>query len=137
MNQNIIKAHGAHPFGLKWLAKMDGPHADMLMDFGVYRMKKGDAWEEPAGLEKAVLLVYGEVTFEWGEQSHTENRANCFDVPPTALHADRNTSVRVVCRSEEAEINILRTDNEKAFGSKLSPRSMMLRQIRSCSAKRR
>ena len=42
MNENIIKARGAHPFGLKWLARTDGPHADMLMDFGVYRMKKGD-----------------------------------------------------------------------------------------------
>ena len=48
MNENIIKARGAHPFGLKWLARTDGPHADMLMDFGVYRMKKGDVWEETA-----------------------------------------------------------------------------------------
>ena len=48
MNSNIIKARGAHPFGLHWLAQRDGAHADMLMDFGVYRMKKGDVWEEDA-----------------------------------------------------------------------------------------
>ena len=65
MAENIIKARGAHPFGLKWLARMDGAHADMLMDFGVYRMKKGDVWFEDAALEKAALLVYGEVKFEW------------------------------------------------------------------------
>ena len=48
MNDSIIKARGAHPSGLQWLARMDGAHADMLMDFGVYRMKKGDVWEEKA-----------------------------------------------------------------------------------------
>lgn len=119
MNPNIIKAKGAHPFGLKWLARRDGEHADMLMDFGVYRMKKGDVYEETADLEKAVLLVYGEVQFDWAEKTHVENRENCFDVPPTALHADRTCAIRVTCLSDEAEINILRTDNEKAFGNKL------------------
>ncbi|MBQ1861758.1 MAG: 5-deoxy-glucuronate isomerase, partial [Clostridia bacterium] len=109
MNPNIIKANGAHPFGLKWLARRDGEHADMLMDFGVYRMKKGDVYEETADLEKAVLLVYGEVQFDWAEQTHVENRENCFDVPPTALHADRTCAIRVTCLSDEAEINILRT----------------------------
>ena len=119
MNPNIIKARGAHPFGLTWLARMDGAHSDMLMDFGVYRMKKGDVYEEAADLEKAVLLVYGEVSFAWGDQCHTEKRENCFDVPPTALHADRCTGLKVTCLSEEAELNILRTDNPCAFGSRL------------------
>lgn len=119
MGQNIIKARGAHPFGLKWLARMDGDHADMLMDFGVYRMKKGDVWFEDASLEKAALLVYGEVKFEWAGQEHTEYRENCFDVPPTAIHADRATAVKITCLSDEAELNILRTDNEREFGSRL------------------
>ena len=119
MEEKIIKARGAHPFGLKWLAEMNGAHADMLMDFGVYRMKKGDVYEEDTALEKAVLLVYGEVKFEWAEKTHTEFRDNCFDVPPTALHADRATAIRVTCLSEEAELNIMRTDNEREFGSKL------------------
>ena len=119
MNPNIIKARGAHPFGLKWLARRDGAHADMLMDFGVYRMKKGDVFEEAEGLEKAVLLVYGRVRLEGAGEAHEEERANCFDVPPTALHADCAHAVRVTCLSEEAEINILRTDNPAPFGAKL------------------
>ncbi len=119
MEEKIIKARGEHPFGLKWLARMDGAHADMLMDFGVYRMKKGDVWEEDAKLEKAALLVYGEVKFEWDGKEHTESRENCFDVPPTAIHADLATRVKITCLSDEAELNILRTDNERAFGAKL------------------
>ena len=119
MNPNIIKAHGAHPFGLTWLARMDGAHSDMRMDFGVWRMRKGDVYEETAALEKAVLLVYGEVSFEWAGQRHTQSRENCFDVPPTALHAPQDTAIRVTCLSDEAELNILRTDNPRFFDSKL------------------
>ena len=119
MEEKIIKAHGAHPFELKWLSRMDGAHADMLMDFGVYLMKKGDVWFEDAMLEKAALLVYGEVKFEWAGQEHTEYRKNCFDVPPTAIHADRATNLKITCLSEEAELNILRTNNEREFGAKL------------------
>ena len=119
MNENIIKAGGAHPFGLHWLSRMDGSHAEMLMDFGVYRMKQGDVYEECEPLEKAVLLVYGSVSFSWNDQTHEQTRENCFDVPPTALHTDAATSLKIVCLSEEAEINILRTTNPRNFGSKL------------------
>ena len=119
MNPSIRKAHGAHPFGLTWIARMEGEHGDMLMDFGVFRMKKGDVYEDGESLEKAVLLVEGEVSFEWDGKAHTEYRANCFDIPPTALHGDLNTAFRIICLSEEAEINILRTDNPRAFGSKM------------------
>lgn len=119
MDRNIRKARGAHPFGLTWIARMEGEHRDMLMDFGVYRMKKGDVYEDGEALEKAVLLVYGEVDFEWNGNEHAQERANCFDVPPTALHGDQNTCLKITCLSDEAEIDILRTDNPKAFGARL------------------
>ena len=119
MDRTIRKARGAHPFGLTWIARMEGEHRDMLMDFGVYRMKKGDVYEDNEALEKAVLLVYGEVAFEWNGEKHTQERKNCFDVPPTALHGDRNTGMKITCLTDEAEIDILRTDNPKAFGARL------------------
>ena len=119
MDRTIRKARGAHPFGLTWIARMEGEHRDMLMDFGVYRMKKGDVYKDNEALEKAVLLVYGEVAFEWNGEKHTQERKNCFDVPPTALHGDRNTGMKITCLTDEAEIDILRTDNPKAFGARL------------------
>ena len=117
MPENIRKAGGAHPFGLTWIARRDGVHAEMLMDFGVYRMQKGDVFEDASDLEKAVLLVYGKVAFEWDGNRHEEYRENCFDVPPSALHADGKTAIKVTCLSDEAEINILTTDNPVAFGN--------------------
>ena len=119
MNPNHTKAGGAHPCGLTWLARRDGVHSEMLMDFGVYRMRKGDVFEDTSDLEKAVLLVYGEVEFAWDGKTHTQARENCFDVPPTALHTDGEHTIRVTCLSDEAEIKILTTDNPVCFGAKL------------------
>ena len=116
---SIIRGPKEHPFGYTALTEQHGRNGGMLMDFGVLRLRKGEAWTEEQPLEKAYLLVYGEVTFAWDGQTHTELRPNCFDVPPTALHASRRTAVTITCLSEDCEINILRTDNETEFDAKL------------------
>lgn len=82
----ITRAHGEHAFGYTPMAEMNGVHAEMLMDFGVLRMRKGDRVVESQPLEKAYLLVYGKVRFTWEGKVHEQERENCFDVPPTALH---------------------------------------------------
>ena len=115
----IRRAGGENPYGYTAIAEMNGAHADMLMDFGVLRLRKGECFAEDLPLERAYLLVYGSVRFEWDGQTHEETRDNCFDVPPTALHVSKGAAVRLVCLSEDAEIDILRTDNDKAFPSRL------------------
>ena len=115
----ITRAHGQMPKGYTALAEMNGIHAEMLMDFGVLRLQKGECWTETQALEKAYLLVSGRVRFTWENQHHEEERANCFDVPPTALHVCREVSVTLECLSDTCEIDILRTDNEKVFPSRL------------------
>ena len=115
----ITRAHGEHAFGYTPMAEMNGVHAEMLMDFGVLRMRKGDRVVESQPLEKAYLLVYGKVRFTWEGKVHEQERENCFDVPPTALHVCKDVQVTLECLSEECEIDILRTDNDKVFPSKL------------------
>ncbi len=117
--ENITRARGPHAFGLTKMAEMGALHPEMLMDFFVLRLRKGESYTDGAALEKAFLLVYGEVAFAWDEKTHTESRANCFDVPPTALHAGRDTAVTVTCLSDACEIDILRTDNERPFPARL------------------
>lgn len=64
---------------------------DMLMDFGVLRLRYGESFRDETPLERAFLLVYGKVCFQWDDGEHTEYRENCFDVPPTALHVRKGT----------------------------------------------
>ena len=115
----ITRAAGEHSYGYTTLSDMHGVHAEMLMDFGVLRLRRGETWTETQPLEKAYLLVSGKVRFSWENQQHEEERANCFDVPPTALHVCRAVSVTLECLSDECEIDILRTDNEREFPSRL------------------
>ena len=113
---DIIRANGPHAFGYTEITRHTG---DMLMDFGILRLRKGESWTEEQPLEKAYLLVYGEVRFDWDNETHTEIRTNCFDVPPTALHASKATKVTITCLSEDCEANVLRTVNESIFPAKL------------------
>lgn len=117
--QPVIRGQAENPYGYTAITEMNGKNSGMLMDFGILRMKKGEVYTDDSPFEKAFLLVYGKVTFRWNGNEHTEDRSNCFDVPPTALHTDRTVKAELVCLSEDAEINILRTENERAFGAKL------------------
>ena len=114
---DIIRANGPHAFGYTEITKHTG---DMLMDFGVLRLKYGESFHDEFPLERAFLLVYGKVCFKWDDGEHTEYRENCFDVPPTALHVSKATrGVTVICLSEECEVNVLSTVNEREFPAKL------------------
>lgn len=115
----IRRAGGEHPFGYTPIASMGGEHSDMMMDFAVLRMRAGESFTDERPLEKAFLLVYGEVTFSWDGQEKTVRRDNCFDTAPTALHVDAYTPVTLSAVSADSEINIVRTDNERAFAARL------------------
>lgn len=114
---DIIRAGGPHAFGYTEITQRSG---DMQMDFGVLRLRYGESFHDEYKLERAFLLVYGRVCFKWDDGEHTEYRENCFDVPPTALHVSKGTKgVTVICLSEECEVNVLRTENEREFPAKL------------------
>ena len=113
---DIIRANGPHAFGYTEITRHTG---DMLMDFGVLRLKYGESFHDEYPLERAFLLVYGKVCFKWDDEEHTEYRENCFDVPPTALHVSKATKVTITCLSDDCEVNVLRTVNEREFPAKL------------------
>lgn len=115
----IIRANGENAYGYTSVTEMNGKNSEMLMDFGILRMRKGDVFTDDRALEKAYLLVYGTVRFEWDGKTHEEHRENCYDVPPTALHVSKKTGVKITALSDDAEINVMRTDNETEFEAKL------------------
>jgi len=43
-------------FGYTPICEMDGAHSDMLMDFGILRLKSGQKFEEDQQLERAYIL---------------------------------------------------------------------------------
>lgn len=107
-------------YGYNKITGIDGPKADILMDFGILRLKEGAAWsDERADLERAYLLMGGNVEFIWGKERRTVKRSSLFDESPWCLHVPAGVDVKIVAVSGDAEMSVHRTINAKRFPSKL------------------
>ncbi len=112
----LIRGPRARAPGLSHIADLRG---EMKMDFDVLILGKGKTYRDDRELEKACLLVAGEVRFDYDGKTYAQARSNCFDEPPTALHVSKSTAVTLTALSETCEIDILRTDNGRDFESRL------------------
>jgi 5-deoxy-glucuronate isomerase len=115
-----IKQDEAFKLGYNPITTIDEQEDNTRMDFGILKLAKNQAevlFE--AEKESALLLVYGEVILEWNEEVKTIKRSSCFDENPWVLHVPKGTEVKVTGVSEDSEINITKTDNEKVFEAKL------------------
>lgn len=113
-----IRGPKDYDYGYHEITAIDDKIHNALMDFGILKMKKGDVFCEELPLERAYLLISGEMTFEWEGNSVSVNRPNCFDYEPWVLHVANNVKVTFTAASD-TEIVIQRTDNERTFPSKL------------------
>ncbi len=105
--------------GKKILCQMHGKNAEMLMDIYVRRCSKGEKIEFlESSNETAILLLRGEVRFEWDDAAAarvaTGKRASPFERKPYCLHFSRNTRVDIEALAD-SEIIVQQTDNEKEF----------------------
>lgn len=115
----IRKGKKEMAYGYTPIAEMNGPHASMLMDFGVLRLKKNQNFEEEQPLECAYMLIYGEVTIQWEGKQKTIRRKNCFDESPWVLHVPAGTKVSITGEAEDSEVTVHRTNNDTAFNANL------------------
>lgn len=106
-------------YGYTSIAERNGIHADMGMDFGVLRLAAQDVFEDDQPLERAYLLVYGEIEFAWDGNTQTVSRKNCFDESPWVLHVPSGVKVKITGVGPDSEVTVHRTENERAFPARL------------------
>lgn len=105
--------------GKKILSDAKGETADMLMDIAVYQLKQGETRTfEYETQETAILLVLGEITFAWNDETAAASRAGLFSEGPTTLHVCKGTRVTVKANAD-SEILVQCTKNERNFAAKL------------------
>ncbi len=91
----------------------------MKMDIRVYRMKAGDRRKfVKVGEETAILLLNGEVCYNWEGKEALAKRESVFAEGPYALHVSKGVEV-VVAAKGDSEILVQCTHNDKDFESKL------------------
>ena len=114
----IVKKGKSFNYGFTSITEQHGKHSEMLLDFGIVKLKSGDHETFPAGRERAWLLIHGSATFSRGSISETVTRTSCFDEAPYVLHVSRDTEVTVKTNSE-CEICVEQVDNDNVFEAKL------------------
>jgi 5-deoxy-glucuronate isomerase len=100
----------------------------MLMDFGSLLLTKdpGSAkWESGHGLERAFLLVDGEVSLTWRKtgdkkaEHYSAKRKSLLEESPTVLHVPASFAVSIEAFSAKAELYYFATDNARDFPAHL------------------
>lgn len=113
-----IKGPGQFPYGYNEISAICDIEQKTLMDFGILRLTAGDTFCESQNLERAYLLISGDITIEWENNIEDICRENCFDYSPWVLHVPNDVEVKITAAGE-TEIAVHRTENERTFPSKL------------------
>src|ERR1700694_1784178 len=114
-----IRQNGPFQNGYTSLTTMEETQHNTMMDFGILKLAKAGVEKSAEQKERAYLLIQGEVTFQWENHKETAKRANCFDEDPWVLHLPQNVEVIITGVSENSELAVTKTTNEKIFSSKL------------------
>jgi 5-deoxy-glucuronate isomerase len=103
--------------GYTAITEEEGIHSEMLLDFGILRLKAGDTWICQEGKERAWLLIGGKVRFKWDGQAREGERRSCFEENPVVLHVPRDMPVTIIA-VEDSELAVEKKMNPREFASK-------------------
>lgn len=115
----IIRQKQPFKIGYNPITSLDDKENNTLMDFGILKLDKAKEEVNSENKERAYLLIYGEITFQWGNNEKTVRRDSFFDEGPWCLHVPAGEAVKITALSEEAEISVTKTYNERMFDPKL------------------
>ena len=120
--ENVNKFFGYPEFnaaGEKILTTYTNEYKDMLMDIRVYRMSAGESRRFlRASEEMAVLLLAGEVLFQYEGKETIAERQDVFTDGPWCLHICNNREI-VIKALEGSEILVQCTHNDRKFETKV------------------
>ena len=94
-------------------------HAESLMDFGILRLKAGQAHRSRPGKERAFILLNGAVDLAWEGHTVRAARGSVFDESPWCLSLTSNAEASITAVDGEAEISVHATQNPRSFPSHL------------------
>lgn len=99
------------PPGFTPLTDRRGPTG---LDFGILRLRAGQIFEPDPGLETALLLLDGRVSFTFDGPEAWMERTSLFDQDPIVLHTPPGTPVRVEGLGD-AELALFQVENDRHF----------------------
>lgn len=104
---------------IQTIADTNGINSEMLMNIFVYKLKKGESQVfADSSQETAILLLKGNVLFEYDNDKVPAIRKELFGFLPTCLHFSKNVKVKVTANID-TEILVQKTHNDRDFATKI------------------
>lgn len=113
-----IKGPKNFSYGYNEIATIENKEQNSLMDFGILRLGNDHSFSEAQNLERAYLLIGGDVTLSWEGKEKRIQRPNCFDFSPWVLHVPKGIEIKITAHAD-SELSVSRTINERSFSPKL------------------
>lgn len=109
--------HQKKPFGqgMNIIVRDAGNGDGMLLDFGILKLAEGEIWKDRSDKERALMLISGNVNFEWDGTTREAKRSSCFDENPEALHVAGGMEIILKGGSGGAELCYEACVNPKVF----------------------
>jgi 5-deoxy-glucuronate isomerase len=89
------------------------------MNFGILRLNPHESYSFDVPLEKAVLVMTGEITLKWEGKEHWVKRTSFFDENPTALLVPASITIEIVANEGDAELCLISTKNDVNYPARL------------------
>jgi 5-deoxy-glucuronate isomerase len=101
--------------GVKILSRAGDTVNNMMMDITIYRMKAGEERTFFCEAEEmAVLLVLGDLIYQWDGHEQTGHRRSFIEEGPYCLHVPKAVSVTVRA-NQDSEVLVQSTANDRDF----------------------
>lgn len=106
-----LKQPGPFNDGINKIVDITGPFRDYLMDFEILILNEGDEYTNEQLLERAYLLISGELNAVYSDETATMVRPNYYDHNPVTLQVAPGTKVALKGLQDKTEIAIFKSEN--------------------------
>ena len=132
---SLLLHHQGFSFGLTSITTIGEAADDTGIHFGILKLHAGEEWTINDGLESAILLLQGKVTFhclgkQGGGKQYSAERQSIFDENPYAIHFDAEESVMIIAITD-CELALSQVTNDVRFEPQLfDPENLLLSEQR-------
>ena len=116
--------------GYNAITELNGKHSDMMMDFGILKLEKGTQFEEECSLERAYLLICGEIEVSFEGKTVKARRESFLDDDLWCLNVAAGVKVKITGIAADSEVAVMRTENDRNFESAVRCGDAIVKEVR-------
>jgi 5-deoxy-glucuronate isomerase len=125
-----IKQDKPFATGYNQITSLAGDHQDMMMDFGILKLSSGLEFNDDYPLERIFVLLYGEIEVFYSDRNEIASRESFLDDNLWCLNVPTGVTVRIVGLGEDAEVAVIRTENDRVFEPAIRCKEAIVRELR-------